>query len=60
MDDQRQAILFEMQALAVDNQGMKYLLTCIDVFSQYAWVIPIRDKSGAVVLEAFKELLHQA
>ena len=49
VDDQWQADLVDMQALARDNQGMKYLLTCIDVFSKYAWVIPIRDKSGAVV-----------
>ena len=58
VDDQWQADLVDMQALARDNQGMKYLLTCIDVFSKYAWVIPILEMSGTIMLKAFKELLH--
>ena len=60
VDDQWQADLVDMQALSRENNGTKYLLTCIDVFSKYAWVVPIRDKSAGVELEALKDLLQQA
>ena len=33
-----------MQSLSKYNQGIKYLLCAIDLFSKYAWVIPIKDK----------------
>ena len=40
------------------NKGFKYLLTCIDVFSKYAWVKPIKSKEGDSVLTAFKEIMR--
>ena len=45
IDGQWQADLADMQAFASENNGIKYLLTCIDVFSKFAWVVPIKDKS---------------
>jgi hypothetical protein len=33
--------LVDMHKFAKLNKGYKYLLTCIDVFSEYAWVMPI-------------------
>ena len=41
------------------NKGNEYLLACIDVFSKYAWVIPIKNKSAESVLEAFKIILSK-
>ena len=35
------------------NKGFKYLLRAIDLFSKYAWVIPIKDKKG--IVNAFKK-----
>ena len=29
------------------NKGFKYLLCAINLFSKYAWVIPIKDKKGS-------------
>jgi hypothetical protein len=49
--------LVDMQKFAKLNKGYKYLLTCIDVFSKYAWVMPIKSKEGNAVLQAFKEIL---
>ena len=40
------------------NKGYKYLLTVIDVYSRYAFVKAIKTKTGAVVLDAFKELIE--
>jgi len=36
---------------------MRYLLTCIDVFSKRAWAVPVRTKSGPDVTEAFEKIL---
>ena len=60
IDSQWQADLADMQALASENNGIKYLLTCIDVFSKFAWVIPVKDKSAKTMLEALDHLLHQS
>jgi hypothetical protein len=40
--------------LASYNKGFKYLLTCIDVLSCYAWVVPLKDKMGNTLKEAFE------
>ena len=36
--------LADMQSLSKYNKGNKYLLCPIDLFSKYAWVVPIKDK----------------
>ena len=38
--------LADMQSLSKYNKGIKYLLCAIDLFSKYAWVIPIKDRKG--------------
>ena len=38
------ADLVEMQKFAKLNKRYRYLLTCIDIFSKYSWVIPLKDK----------------
>ena len=50
--------LVDMQKFSKLNKGFKYLLTCIDVFSKYAWVKPLKNKHGDSVLAAFKEILE--
>ena len=44
-----------MQSLSKYNKGIKYLLCAIDLFSKYAWVIPIKDKKGTSIVNAFKK-----
>ena len=46
-----------MQLLSKFNKGFTFLLCVIDVFSKYAWVIPLKDKKGTSILNAFQELL---
>jgi hypothetical protein len=46
-----------MQHCDKSNYGYKYVLTVIDVFSKYAWVRPIRSKSGSDVASAFKDIM---
>ena len=56
IDHQWQADLVDVAKLASYNKGFKYLLTCIDVLSRYAWVVPLKDKTGKSLKEAFQVL----
>jgi transposase InsO family protein len=58
IDDQWQADLAEVQHLAKENDGIRYLLTCIDVFSKHAWVVAVRSKSKEDMVEAFNRLFR--
>ena len=41
------------------NKIYKYLLTCIDVYSRYAFVKPLKNKTGDEILIAFKEMIKE-
>jgi len=42
------ADLDEMQAFSKFKRGVRYLLTVIDVFSKYGWMLPLKDKTGKI------------
>ena len=46
--------LADLSNLSKYNNGVRYLLTWIDVFSKYAWVIPLKNKTGKALVKAFK------
>ena len=48
-----------MQSLSKYNKGIKYLLCAIDLFSKYAWVIPIKDKKDTSIVSAFKKIISE-
>ena len=50
------ADLVDMQYYARTNQGFKYILMIIDVFSKYGWAIPVKTKKGEEVAKAFAHL----
>lgn len=54
-----QSDLIDMQKYAPDNNGFRYILTVIDVFSKKAFAIPIKAKNGASVSEALKTIFTQ-
>lgn len=58
IDQQWQADLADMQSLSEHNKGYNYILTCVDVLSRFAWVIPVRTKSKKDMLQAIKSLLR--
>ena len=49
-----------MQSLSKCNKGNKYLLCPIDLFSKYAWVVPIKDKKGVSIVDAFQKILKES
>ena len=51
--------LADMQSLSKYNKGIKYLLCAIDLFSKYAWVIPLKDKKVTSIVNAFKEIISK-
>ena len=51
--------LADMKSLSKYNKGFKYLLCAIDLFSRYAWVIPIKDKKGTSIVNAFKKIISE-
>ena len=52
--------LADMQSLSIKNKGIKYLLCAIDVFSKYAFVIPLKDKKGNSIVNAFNKIIKQS
>ena len=57
-NQQWQADLVDMSRLKTANDGTTFLLTVIDVFSKRAWCIPLKSKSAASLVAAFRRLLN--
>ena len=53
------ADLVDMQAFTKFNRGVKYLLAVIDVFSKYAWLVSLKDKTGKSVASALKTIFEE-
>ena len=48
-----------MQKFAKLNRGYRYLLTCIDIFSKYSWVIPLKNKRGITIKNALQKIFKE-
>ena len=48
---------YDMQLLSKFNKGFRLLLCVIDIFSKYAWVVPLKDKKGISIVNAFQIIL---
>ena len=48
-----------MQSLSKYNKENKYLLCAIDLFSKYAWVVPLKDKKGTSIVNAFQKIISK-
>ena len=57
--EQWEADLVIMDSLSKYNHGYKYILTVIDVLSKYAWVEPIKTKTGENLVKAFEKILRK-
>ena len=44
-----------MQLIIKFNKGICFLLCAIDIFSKYAWVIPLKDKKGITNANTFQK-----
>src|SRR5271170_7970464 len=59
VDEQFQADLADMSMLAKQNDSVTFLLTCVDVLTKYAWVIPMQNKSAVSTLNAFEKIFSE-
>ena len=49
-----------MQLISKFNKGTTFLLRVIDIFSKYAWVVPLKDKEGTAIVKAFQKVLYNS
>ena len=52
--------LADMQLLSKFNNGFRFLLCVIDIFSKYAWVVPLKDKKGLSIVNGFQKILKES
>ena len=49
--------LADMQLISKFNKGFRFSLCDIDILSKYAWVVPLKDKNGVSIVNAFQSIL---
>ena len=49
-----------MQLISTFNKGFRFLLRVIDICSKYSWVIPLKDKKGITITNAFQKILDES
>ena len=47
-----------MQLISKFNKGFRFLLCVIDIYREYAWVIPLKDKNEITITNAFQKNLY--
>ena len=51
--------LADIQLISKYNRGIKYLLCAIDLFSKYAFVVPLKDKKRVTITNAFQSIVDK-
>ena len=49
-----------MQLISKLNEGVRFSVYVIDIYSKYAWIVRLKEKKGVTVINAFKNLLNQS
>ena len=49
-----------MQLISKFNKGFRFLLCVIDIFSKYAWFVPLKGKKGVSIVDAFQKILDKS
>ena len=49
-----------MQLISKFNKRFRFLLCVIDIHSKYAWVVPLKDKKGISIVNAFQKFLSES
>ena len=49
-----------MQLISKYNKEIRYLLCAIDLFSKYVFVVPLKDKKGSTIVNAFQSILNNS
>ena len=53
----------DLVVMPKENQGRngiyKYIITILDLYTRYAWAIPLKDKTGITITNAFQKIFKQ-
>ena len=49
-----------MKLISKFNKGFRFLLCVIDIFSKYAWVVPLKDKKGISIVNDFQKIFKES
>ena len=60
IDNIWEADLADMQLISKCNKKLRFLSCVIDIYSKYAWVIPLKDKKGITIINAFHKMLDES
>ena len=52
--------LADVQLIIKFNRGFRFLLCVTDIFSKYAWVVPLKDKKGINITNGFQKILKES
>ena len=52
--------LADMQLISKFNKGFRFLLCVIDISSKYARVVPLKDKEGVSISDAFQKIFKKS
>ena len=50
------ADLADKQFISKFNKGFRFLLCVIDIFSKYAWLVPLKDEKGVSIINVFQKI----
>ena len=59
IDHQWDADLMDMSQIAESNEGYKFVLLTIDIFSRYVWTVPLKSKRADEVRQAFVNVFQE-
>ena len=49
-----------MQLISKYSKVIRYLLYAIDLFSKYALIVPLKNKKGTTITNAFQSILNKS
>ena len=53
-------MLTDRQLISKFNKGFRFLLYLLGIYSKYAWVVPLKDKKGITITNAFQKTLNES
>jgi hypothetical protein len=58
--EQWEADLVDLSGISKYNKHFRYLLTAIDTLSKFAWVVPLKTKTGKEIVDAFTKIFSKS
>jgi len=52
--------LASLESLSSYNNGFKFILCIVDVFSKFAWAVPLKNKTAETVLSAVQNVIQKS